>query len=310
MDPCTEDIKTGTPQQCNVACSHQPTTRPSGGDHCCPPGANAGNDSDCPTKCGDGAVTGDETCDPMSGQACENAQTCLPNGCMGATLTGDATKCTSKCERRMITARAAGDDCCPSGANQANDSDCPQKCGDGARTGTETCDPCTDLLLTCNPVGCADAKITGSISDCTATCMRGTVTEPKPGDGCCPRNANTQTDSDCRPMCGDGVVSTGEDCDNGSGSPTRCPSTSICENMQPAAGGSCPRLTGSGCNAKCTFDGAQNQCGGCKPLDTKYGQSCTPMNDNSCTTAAWTCPSQISAGGSKDTVTCACLIRN
>jgi hypothetical protein len=63
MDPCTKDMQTGTPAQCNVDCTHAPITQPASGDQCCPPGANANNDSDCSAKCGNGVKEGNEKCD-------------------------------------------------------------------------------------------------------------------------------------------------------------------------------------------------------------------------------------------------------
>ncbi|HKU40464.1 MAG TPA: hypothetical protein VJR89_20020, partial [Polyangiales bacterium] len=298
MDPCTMDIKTGTPEQCNVACSHMPITRPQAGDSCCPPGANAGNDSDCETKCGDGAVTGNETCDPASSKPCETPSSCRAEGCMGATFSGDPASCTAKCERKMITARQSGDGCCPSGANQGNDSDCPQKCGDGVRTGTELCDPC-ESRLTCLQVGCVSAEYTGSAADCTGQCVRGTVRETRPGDSCCPSGANVGSDPDCSPRCGDGVVSANETCDNGPNSPTRCVTESACLASGTSSGG-CPKYSGNAlnCTAKCTYDGPTNSCGGCKTLssgtpNTDCKSFLSPADRDSCTVAVWLCQDQV-----------------
>lgn len=62
-DPCTEDLSTGSSEACNKRCLHTPITSALGGDHCCPPGANAGTDSDCAPQCGNGQVEGSEQCD-------------------------------------------------------------------------------------------------------------------------------------------------------------------------------------------------------------------------------------------------------
>jgi hypothetical protein len=62
-DPCTEDVMTGAPGSCDVACSHREIAKPDPDDNCCPPGADASDDSDCEPECGNGVVEGDEQCD-------------------------------------------------------------------------------------------------------------------------------------------------------------------------------------------------------------------------------------------------------
>jgi hypothetical protein len=47
-DPCTSDIKTGSAANCNVRCSHFRITAPLPNDACCPSGADANTDPDCP----------------------------------------------------------------------------------------------------------------------------------------------------------------------------------------------------------------------------------------------------------------------
>ncbi len=44
---CTIDTMTGSPANCNVACSHQAITQCLGGDGCCPAGCTAATDGDC-----------------------------------------------------------------------------------------------------------------------------------------------------------------------------------------------------------------------------------------------------------------------
>jgi hypothetical protein len=58
---CTTDTRSGT--GCSVVCSHPAVTTPTSGDGCCPNGANANNDTDCPADCGNGVVEAGEDCD-------------------------------------------------------------------------------------------------------------------------------------------------------------------------------------------------------------------------------------------------------
>lgn len=64
-DRCTTDLLLGSPDNCNVRCSNTPISVPADGDGCCPPGATAANDLDCPatSNCGNGQVEADEECD-------------------------------------------------------------------------------------------------------------------------------------------------------------------------------------------------------------------------------------------------------
>lgn len=67
-DVCTTDALTGSSQNCNARCSHFAVTAAIDRDGCCPPGANAANDSDCTPRCGNNVREGSEECD--GGPAC------------------------------------------------------------------------------------------------------------------------------------------------------------------------------------------------------------------------------------------------
>jgi hypothetical protein len=62
-DPCTMDVLEGSPDNCNVTCSHLAVTILDPGDECCPAGANANMDADCTVECGNGIREADEECD-------------------------------------------------------------------------------------------------------------------------------------------------------------------------------------------------------------------------------------------------------
>lgn len=169
-DPCTTDKLSGTAAQCTAVCVNTRITRAVAGDMCCPSGANAETDSDCPTKCGDGVITGNETCDPKSPAqrcptSCDDSDACTTDK-----LVGNAAQCTAECSTTPVTAAKSGDGCCPKGATASTDDDCPSICGDGGVTGDEECDPKAKgwTAWTCSPE-CARASIytpCGSDADC------------------------------------------------------------------------------------------------------------------------------------------------
>jgi hypothetical protein len=59
---CTAETL-ANPGTCLAECLHLPIVTPIDGDGCCPPGANANNDSDCEPACGNGVVEEGEECD-------------------------------------------------------------------------------------------------------------------------------------------------------------------------------------------------------------------------------------------------------
>jgi hypothetical protein len=61
---CTDDLMTGSADNCNVACSHTAIINCVDDDLCCPAGCNANSDNNCSATCDNGAVEPGETCDP------------------------------------------------------------------------------------------------------------------------------------------------------------------------------------------------------------------------------------------------------
>ena len=235
-DSCTTDSASGV--ACQLQCVHGTIALPVPGDGCCPEGANILTDSDCPAGCGNGVVEPDETCDTTiaAGQpgacptSCEDGVVCT------ADVLANAGTCTAACSHTEITVPAAGDGCCPAGANHATDADCSLACGDGLVSDGETCD--TAIALgepgAC-PVGCSDGQVCTADAligggTCTATCAHDPITQAKNGDGCCPPIGNANTDNDCAAVCGNHVPEPGEDCDAGDTVP------------------------GDGCDAQCKFE--------------------------------------------------------
>jgi hypothetical protein len=170
-------------------------------------------------RCGNSMVESGETCDGNCPSTCPP-----PMGCLHSELKGSVAACTTECVAQEITSLKPGDACCPIGATHATDADCPGSCGDGVVDGTETCDPVsTDKPC---PGSCDDGdpctkdKSTGSAAQCTFQCSHTRITAANSGDECCPAGANANTDSDCKPTCGNQITEANEKCDGDC--PTSC----------------------------------------------------------------------------------------
>ena len=257
-------------------------TMPSGGtqDGCCPTGANndpndtTHYDADCNSNCGNGVLESGEQCDtgiaagspgacPQNIADCGAAQVCVRQSIQGL-------NCQAHCVATTITTCSANtaDNCCPSGCQRSTDIDCPATCGDGVVESNETCDMSATgsvcaTAATCAAIvaadtsGCTQSTLTGSAANCTAQCSTTHTTTTSPtSDGCCPPGGNANNDPDCSPICGNGVVESGELCDTTipSNIAGHCPSASECSAMSMGTGGLCPHVTlvGSGCTAQCS----------------------------------------------------------
>lgn len=236
------------------------------GDGCCPADCNETNDDDCGAVCGNGVVETGELCDSASCPA-----SCPALGCQLRTLQGAGT-CQAQCVNSGTqTACVSGDSCCPAGCNSVNDTDCGPGCGNGVLEGGETCDPVSSCPTTCPQLGCQLRALAGA-GTCQAQCVNaGTQTACVNGDGCCPSGCNANTDNDCQPSCGNGVLEKGETCDGAC--PTSCPQVA-CQLRKLDNPGTC--------QATCTPDGFQQVCvngDGCCP------KGCNANNDNDCKAA-------------------------
>jgi cysteine-rich repeat protein len=358
---CTADARTGSAASCNVVCTNTPIVVAAAGDGCCPPGANANTDPDCPPVCGNSIVEpgevcddgindsayggcmsgckarapfcGDgvvqpaflETCDPLSAtpcpSSCDDADACTID-----VQTGTPETCTMACARTTITALADGDRCCPAGANALSDGDCPPVCGNGIVEGPELCDDaindgsydgcavgcrsfgphcgdgvtdvghelcdgnCSAMLTCMQPDLCTEVGLLGSAANCDLHCFIRPITAAKNDDACCPDGANSTTDNDCDPACGNGVLEPGETCDDGNpldgdGCSADCASDETCGNhvVDTAAGELCDdgnALDGDGCSGDCkNIEECLTDHGGCSAdadcVDTLSGRTCT-----------------------------------
>ncbi len=174
-----------------------------GEDGCCPGNCNAGNDGDCSQRCGDGIVQQDdgETCEPDSdggGPGCLSAEDCNDGDpCTTDVFTGSAANCNAACSFPAITMPAAGDGCCPDGANANLDGDCRAICGNNVRESGEECDGslgCDDceLTLTTQQIACLElVQETGNACD-RCGCM-----QCAPQQLACRESGNATRDMHC-----------------------------------------------------------------------------------------------------------------
>ncbi len=277
IDHCNPQALVGS--GCDAHCEPMPVTAFVSGDLCCPPGGNAANDSDCVAMCGNDVVEPGETCDPSSScPVCSSS-----NPCLTAVTTGTPQTCDVACSLMPVTACAGGDQCCPEGCTYSNDADCPMGCGDGVLdpSAGETCEAGTSTPC---PTSCDDGdsctsdQQTGSAANCNVVCTHTPVTQLQNGDGCCPAvaNANNNTDSDCAPVCGNGVVEGSEQCDDGN------------------------QTAGDGC-AGCMIETPQQIC----VVKTGVDDACSECGCANCLNESNAC---FGASSSKDVMLCKALI--
>ena len=232
---CTADVHSSA-TDCNATCTHTVLTSASvsKSDGCCPAGATAATDLDCPTTCGNGIVDPGETCDtaiaPGSPGACPGTSDCPRDDPCAIEALVSAGTCSAICVQYQITTPVSGDGCCPPGGSNAVDSDCPIACGDGVRESGETCDVGISPALPGGcPLGCDDGLpcttdfLVGIA--CGASCNHVQIDQEISGDGCCLPGSTHATDTDCPSACGDGVVEPGETCDKAAGGAAACPVT-------------------------------------------------------------------------------------
>lgn len=250
-DPCTTDALDGS--GCAARCRHERITSPVDGDACCPsPAGDANNDSDCEAACGNGVyepptercdigiVAGGGAC-PGSSAACSDGNACTTDSLAGV-------GCQVGCAHAPVTTCVSGDGCCVAGCTPAQDNDCSPTCGDGDVDPGESCDTaiasgpgsCANAA-TCNDNVACTADAVQSPGTCNATCVNNPITSCAAGDGCCPGGCNANNDDSCAPVCGNGVVETGELCDPAlpGSCPTSCNDGNVCTNDVLVGGGTC-----------------------------------------------------------------------
>ncbi|MCX7807345.1 MAG: hypothetical protein N2515_01945, partial [Deltaproteobacteria bacterium] len=146
----------------------------------------------CEIECGDGRVTGEESCDiaippSLPGACpteCQDSDPCTIDRLVGA-------QCNRVCEHVPITEAREGDQCCPRGANANQDPDCSPTCGNGVIERGETCEnesPTSPCPSSCDDgIACTADRLVGE--GCALRCEHEEIISPRNGDGCCPRGA-------------------------------------------------------------------------------------------------------------------------
>jgi hypothetical protein len=218
IDVCQPRELTGNVTECTAACINAaPITACTSDDGCCPIACTNtgedGSDLDCPltSLCHDGQLDPGEFCDDGSGSPTPCPMSCTAvDACRPQVLSGSAVGCTARCIDDPITQIGPIDGCCPSEGNAGNDLDCAAVCGNGVLEPGEKCE--SNCPTSCMPLdACNPRTLNGS--DCQRQCLVHPITEAGPNDGCCPSGANANTDPNCSPQCGNGVLEAGEDCE-------------------------------------------------------------------------------------------------
>jgi hypothetical protein len=242
-------------------------------------------DPDCGgSLCGNGAIDPGETCDPPATcpSNCDDG-----NGCTADTMSGTPATCDVSCTHAPIVGCVDGDGCCPASCSSATDSDCSASCGDGVIDPGETCDPPATCPSSCDDGdACTTDTLTGSAANCNVACTNTSIVSCVGGDGCCPAGCNANTDGDCPPLCGNGVVEPGETCDPPATCPSSCDDGDACTS--DSLGGSA-----ASCDAVCTNTLILTCAGGdgCCPAgcDANSDGDCPPLCGNAVVEPGETC---------------------
>src|SRR5579884_4083130 len=231
--------------------------------------------------CGNGQLDPGEACDPgiAAGQSGACPSSCDDGDpCSTDTMIGRAADCTAACAHQMITQCGPQDGCCATGCSAATDPDCSPACGNGIVEPGEQCDkgipagqPGACPTSCDDHDNCTTETMQGSAENCTARCVYRQVTECGRDDGCCPQGCNATNDPNCRPVCGNGVVESGETCDPSSTCPQSCDD-----------GNACTRDVLSGSAASCDVRCDHSPITSCGPSDGCCPAGCNANNDPDC----------------------------
>jgi hypothetical protein len=205
-------------------------------------------------RCGNGIIDSGERCDIAipAGMPGACPVTCqAPASCQRVSLVG--RDCDAECQLVRLGC-IGGDSCCPADCTPERDSDCSGQCGDGivqAELG-ETCENsnadarCPTLSDCTDQDACTHDAISGSAENCNAACTHTPITALQNEDGCCPPGADANTDSDCKPQCGNKIRESGEECDGSTGCDANCKLTLTPEQitcLDTIAKNDCQRCT-------------------------------------------------------------------
>jgi cysteine-rich repeat protein len=203
--------------------------------------------------CGNGLVEADEECD-TGGQSPTCNANCTQAECGDGIVNGTAGETCD--DGNLIDGDGCDANCTPTG------------CGNGVVTGIEECDDGGESAtcdFNCSFAFCGDGTPNATAGE---TCDDANLVD---GDGC---------DSNCTPTgCGNGIITAGEDCDDGGESATcddDCTAAACGDGtLNQAAGEACDdgnTADGDCCSAGCGFESAGSLC----PDD---GDACTTASE-------------------------------
>lgn len=189
-------------------------------------------------------------------------------------------------------------DCRFTCGNGVVDTEFGEACDIGIESGAGACPTTCDDGMACT----ADV-LAGT--ECGAQCMNEPITAAANGDGCCPTGATSLTDDDCAPVCGNGVVESGEICDTaiatGAGAcPSACDDTQACTTDTLTMAGTCQ----AACTNTPITAPANND--GCCPSGANTGNDndCLPGCGNGVVDSGETCDTAITTGAGKCPTSC------
>jgi hypothetical protein len=221
--------------------------------------ANGGASAPSKSVCGNSKKEDGEICD---GNDCPTRCDPATNACLMPTLAGSAAHCDAVCTVREITECKSGDGCCPTGCKHATDDDCPAKCGDGIVDPGEKCEPkstdkpCPGSCDDNDP--CTKDMLIGAADQCTAECVRTTLTRSGGGSQCddgnpCTDDTSIESTTSCTYECRHSTPR------NRSGGGSRCDDGNPCtDDMQIESTTACAY------DCKHPLFGAGHDCGGGK----------------------------------------------
>ncbi len=261
--------------------------------------------------CGDGVLEGDEACDDKNtkdGDGCSADCSTVEDG-FACVRPGTACVTIPVCGNGV---RERGEEC--DDMNATPNDGCDDKCQLEPRF------YCPTPGVACKAVVCGNAVV-----DPGEQCDDGPGTGDAPGtpvagDGCgvtCQIEAGFRCNaSGCQAICGDGVVVTGEGCDDGNrdggdgcsggcakepfysctGQPSTCTSSITCGNGVVEPGEVCDPPGVNGCKAGCKSFNLQTTPAVCNDGTIEDGEGCEPPDvGNGCSAtcqveSGWTCP--------------------
>ena len=205
-----DDSSTGMPDATTSTCGNSVVEH--GED--CDDGNKVNGDgcnNDCTFTCTKGTVNGDSRCDDK--EPCNGAETCTDmHTCAKGTPLADHASCGTN---KLCRNGTCSDAVCGDGVVTA-----PEECDDGNITNGDGCDgtckfSCvsTDTARNCMSNVCAGG---GTCNDTTHVCAGGT---PPPDGTSCGTNMICKMGVCGAPRCGDGIVTSPEQCDDGNQTP-------------------------------------------------------------------------------------------